>query len=364
MVHGILSAVLAILFCQPAAVQDEKPWAVVTGQSVMEVRAGLRHWYKRLDRKAAVAALDSAGVTNLITGNLRGLDLYRPIGCFVLPGADGLGAIVSFVPVTGEHEFRGFLERHGLSIGAGDQGLFQVQVPLLGTAWLKFDHRHAWFALAADDLRRALPDPAQSVPAVHHKTTLAATIYVERVPAEQREIWARRTEKGLGWLLEGSASKGQLGENLLLPVAGGAIRLLASQARTVTLLVNSDTSQDEFWAEAVIDPRPGTPWTEQAKRLQAKPAKLDLDARTWAKIRRVPEDKANLAATTAFTKPASDMIHLSAEGGESIHLKARMSGAVLAYYAALDKDKPPKERKQRKRERIPPLRHEGALSLR
>src|SRR5258708_1115377 len=42
----------------------QEPWAIATGQSVVEVRAGLRHIYQRLGRKDLVAALDSAAVTN------------------------------------------------------------------------------------------------------------------------------------------------------------------------------------------------------------------------------------------------------------------------------------------------------------
>src|SRR5688572_28796297 len=98
-----LSVVLALLLA-PVLSLAEEPWAVFTGQSVFQVRAGLSHLYKRLDRKELVVALDSAGATNLLTGNLKGLDLHRPIGSFVMPNAAGVGSILTFIPVTDEQE--------------------------------------------------------------------------------------------------------------------------------------------------------------------------------------------------------------------------------------------------------------------
>src|SRR5260221_13090291 len=78
--------------------QAGEPWAIMTGQSVVEIRTGLRHIYQRLGRKDLVAALDSAAVTDLVTGNLKGLDLYRPLGCVVLPNQSGVGSVITFIP--------------------------------------------------------------------------------------------------------------------------------------------------------------------------------------------------------------------------------------------------------------------------
>src|SRR4029078_4441487 len=143
--------------------------------------SGLRHQYQRMGRKDRVAALDAAAATNLISGNLRGFDLHRPLWAFVLPTANGLGTFVTFIPITGETEFKGFLERHGLSVGTGENGLYRVQVPLLGTIVFRFDKQYAWFAMTPADLDRTLPDPVQSIPAVQKKTHFAATIYLARM---------------------------------------------------------------------------------------------------------------------------------------------------------------------------------------
>ena len=151
--------VLAVfaLFCAQLSAFAEEPWAVMTGQSVIEVRAGLRHLYQRMGRKDLVAALDAAGATNLISGNLRGLDLHRPLGAFVLPISSGLGTLVTFIPITGENEFRGFLERHGLAVGPEQKGINRVHVPLLGSIAFKFDRQYAWFALTPEDRDRPVP---------------------------------------------------------------------------------------------------------------------------------------------------------------------------------------------------------------
>ncbi len=344
-------ALFVVCFSQIPA-YAEGPWAVLTGQSVIQVRSGLRYLYKCMGRKDLVAALDSAGATNLITGNLRGLDLNRPLGAFVLPTANGLGTFVTFIPVTGENEFRGFLERHGLTVAVGEKGLNQVHVPVLGTIVFRYDRQYAWFALTAADLDRQFPDPVQSIPAVHKKTQLAATLYVDRMPANQREVWARRADQALGFFLgDDHKTPGRLGEALAMPIAGSMVRMLADQARTVTLLAHADSKQDDLWAEMAIEPRPGTRWEEQARRLQAKPMRLDVDSRKWAKLRGVPEEKSQAMAQAVFTKPGMENIQLSMEGGEMLHLKARMSGAVLAYNAAIEKDKPPKEKRPRKHDR-------------
>jgi hypothetical protein len=342
-------AVIFALFFAPFTADAVEPWAVLTGQSVLQVRAGLRHLYKRLDRKELVVALDSAGATNLLTGNLKGLDLNRPLGAFVMPNAVGVGSILTFIPITNEEEFRGFLERHGIKPGIEERGITTVEVPFLGPVWMKFDKKHAWFALTAEDLTRPLPDPMQSIPEVHRKTTLAASLYIERMPPDQREVWAKRGEQALGFLLKSDPkSSAQLGEAIALPAAGGFLRLVAKDARSVTLLAQADVKDDQFWAEAIVEPRPGTSWAEQAAGLEDDPFKLEVDARQWAKLRGIPDEKARLAAQAAFTTPGLETIHITTEGGDVLRFKARMSGAVLAYHAALEKDKPPKVKRERK----------------
>src|SRR5438445_12305037 len=110
MFNRLIFVLLSLLASQNWLYGSE-PWAVMTGQSVVEVRAGLRHIYQRLGRKDLVAALDSAAVTDLVTGNLKGLDLNRPLGCVVLPNQSGVGNVITFVPMTGEQAFLEFLGR-------------------------------------------------------------------------------------------------------------------------------------------------------------------------------------------------------------------------------------------------------------
>src|SRR5215218_322138 len=150
--------VLLLSFSIIETAKAQEPWAIMTGQSIVEVRSGLRHIYSRLGRKDLVVALDTAAATDLLSGNLKGLDLYRPLGCVVLPNQAGLGAAITFIPTTGEQAFLEFLRRHLLTVNIDPSGKPSVNIPLVGTVYIKFDQNYAWFAFAAEDLNGNMPD--------------------------------------------------------------------------------------------------------------------------------------------------------------------------------------------------------------
>lgn len=323
---------------------------MMTGKSVVEVRSGLRYIYQRLGRKDLVAALDSAAVTNLVTGNLKGLDLTRPLGCVVMPNQSGIGSLLTFVPMTDADAFRGFLGRHGLTISKDTQGNELVSVPLLGTVALRFDQKYAWFAFSAADLQMALPPVATLVPASHREVLLAATIYLERIPVDQRQALQRRVEQGLSWLTGGSTQeKGQLTEVMGLPLAGLLLHRLSQDARELTLLAHVDSRTDHLWTKALVTPRPEAAWMQ---KLQTQPPqRYELPAKWWAKLRGKSDEVAEKSAAIAFKNEGDDKLILTMTGGTQLELKAELSGAMLAYHAALSHEGQTEPKRPTRRER-------------
>lgn len=334
----------------------QEPWAVMTGQSVVEVRAGLRYLYQRLGRKDLVAALDSAAVTNLLSGNLNGLDLHRPVGCLVLPNQQGTGSIITFIPSTGEQTFLEFLRRHLLTVGADEEGKPTVNIPLVGTLHIRFDQQYAWLAFSSNDLARSLPDLRQLIPQSHRTTQLATTIYLDRLPTDQRHQWLLHGQQGLDWLLKGSTQeKGQLTETLGIPMANLLMKRLAQDAKEVTILAHADRKADLLWGKIIVTPRPDVPWLAEVKKLAEQPVRFEVPASLWAKLRGKSEETATKAAQTAFKSGESDKLILAMQGGNQLELKAEMSGAMLAYHAALDQDgRPAKRLSRRERRGLPP----------
>lgn len=344
---------LTSLFGLLANLSAQEPWAVMTGQSVVEVRAGLRHIYSRLGRKDLVAALDSAAVADLVSGNLKGLDLARPLGSVVMPNQSGVGSILTFVPISsGEQAFLDFLRRHLLTVNIDSNGKPSVSIPLVGTIHIRFDQNYAWFAFAPEDLNGPLPDLSKIIPASHRKVQLAATIYLERLPTDQRQVWLQRSQQGLEWLLHGSSKgSGQLTETLGLPMAGLLMKRLAEDAKEVTILANADRSSDQLWAKILVTPRPNVPWVTQVQQYAANPVRYEIPASLWATLRGKTEETAARAAQTAFKKGESDKLVLTMKGGDQLELKAELSGAMLAYNAALDQGESKPTLKERIQER-------------
>lgn len=345
--------IVASLFGLLTNIPAQEPWAVMTGQSVVEVRAGLRHIYSRMGRKDLVAALDSAAVTDLVSGNLKGLDLTRPLGCVIVPNQSGLGSAITFIPISsGEQAFLDFLRRHLLTVTIDANGKPSVTIPLVGTVHLRFDQNYAWFAFSADDLNGPLPDLSKIIPASHRKVQLAATIYLDRLPTDQRQVWLQRSQQGFEWLLKGSSQgSGQLAETLGLPMAGLLMKRLAEDAKEVTMYVHADRTSDQLWAKILVTPRPNVPWVTQVQQYAANPVRYEVPASLWATLRGKSEETAAKAAQTAFKKGESDKLVLTMKGGDQLELKAELSGAMLAYNAALDQGESKPSLKERIQER-------------
>jgi hypothetical protein len=336
--------VTLLFFTLPAVARCHDVWGLFTGKSVMEVRSGLRHVYQRLGRKDLVAALDSAAVTNLVSGNLKGLDLARPLGSLLVSNPSGIGTLLTFIPTTGDDAFRGFLTRHGLTLAKDQQGNETLQVPLIGTVYLRFVERHAWLAWRPEDLSGPMPVVEKMLPAAHQQQLLAMTLYLDRMPAEQRMAWQERAETGLRWLAGGEKPNGgSLIESAGMPAFRMIARWLGTEAREITLLAHADTRSDVLFAKALVTPR--HPAAEAVEH------KFEVPASWWAKVRGKSDEVASAAAAKAFGTGSEEKLVLSKTGSSQVEYAATLSGKLLAYHAALDQDTTPREKRATRRER-------------
>ncbi|MFO0815003.1 MAG: hypothetical protein U0796_17410 [Gemmatales bacterium] len=319
-------------------------WGLFTGKSVMEVRSGLRHVYQRLGRKDLVAALDSAAVTNLVAGNLKGLDLARPLGTILVSNASGTGTLLTFIPTTGDDAFRGFLARHGLTLSKDQQGNEAFQLPLVGTVYLRFTERHAWLAWRPEELAGQLPSVDKLLTTNHQKNLLAMTLYLERMPVEQRQAWQQRAETGLRWL-SGSdkPSGGTLVESVGVPAFRMIAKWLSDDARELTLVAHADTRADQLTARALVTPRRTSTFMDEKT--------FEVPAHWWAKLRGKSDEVAASAASKAFGTGSEEKLVLSKKGAETVEYSATLSGKLLAYHAALGDNGTPREKRPARRER-------------
>lgn len=346
------AVVLVVGFLSTTWLSAQEPWAVITGKSIVEVRGGLRHIYQRLGRKDLVAALDSAAVTNLVSGNLKGLDLSRPLGSVVVPNNSGSGVFLTFIPATDPKKFRGFLARHAMPVQQLADGKEQITVPLLGNVALRFDQDYAWFALQQEDLQQPLPSVKALLPKSHQQTLLAATFYLERMPADQRQIWQSRLQQGMQTLLgTGGAQKGELVESVGLSMSSMLLHRLSEDAREFSMLAHANTRSDELWAKVIVLPRENARWLRTLQQLGEQ--RVELSAGIWAKLRGKSNETAEKAALTAFKNGNDDKLILTMTGGESMELKAEMKGTLLAYHAALNNGSDPAEKKKPTRRERP-----------
>lgn len=341
MTQRILLAVLIAL--SPTIAQCQEVWGLFTGKSVMDVRSGLRHVYQRLGRRDLVAALDSAAVTNLVSGNLKGLDLTRPLGSVLVSNPSGTGSLLTFIPTMGDDAFRGFLTRHGLTLAKDQQENETLQVPLVGTVYLRFVDRHAWLAWRPEELAGPMPDVTKLLPPPHQQYLLAITLYLERMPAEQRAAWQQRAETGLRWLTGDKPGNGSLIETVGMPAFRLVARWLGHDAREITLLAHADTKADMLYAKAVVTPR--------LPAAQAVEQKFEVPASWWAKLRGKSDEAATAAASKAFGTGAEEKLVLSKTGTTQVEYAAILGGKLLAYHAALDNDDKPREKRPTRRER-------------
>lgn len=337
-----LGALVSIL-CLATTSLAQEPWGIITGKSVMSLRSGLRFVYQQAGRKDLVAALDSAAVTNLIAGNLKGLDLTRPLGCIIKADSLGNATVVTFIPCTDRKLFVGFLERHGLSVTNSSQDMYSVQVPLLGKITMTFQHEYAWFGFTESEVSGNQIDPRQMIPEKHQKQLLAMSLYFDRIPAQQREQLSNRLSTVMNWMT-GNSKDSQ--ESLQAQVGKSVLQLMLSQlsrdAREMTASARVDEKACMMYAQLQIQPRDGTPLANLASRIST-PIQYSY---TPFKKEKPAEDK--LLSKNADTSQPDKPLNITLKGGNELLAQVDLHGSMLA---PDETDSPRKARPSRLRER-------------
>ncbi|MBL8822317.1 MAG: hypothetical protein JNJ77_06990 [Planctomycetia bacterium] len=337
-----ISVVVSIL-CLATTSLAQEPWGIITGKSVMSLRSGLRFVYQQAGRKDLVAALDSTAVTNLIAGNLKGLDLARPLGCIIKPDVLGNATVVTFIPCTDRQLFVGFLERHGISVSNASQDLYSVQVPLLGKIAMTFQHQYAWFGFTETEVSGNQIDPRQMIPEQHQKQLLAMSLYFHRIPAQQRVQLSNRLSTVMNWMT-GNSKDSQ--ESLQAQVGKSVLQMMLSQlsrdAREMTASARVDEKARMMHAQLNIIPRQDTSLARLASRISTPfqysyiPFKKEKPA----------EDK--LLSKNADTSQPEKPLNITLKGGSELLAQVDMHGSLLA---PDEKDSTRKPRPSRLRER-------------
>lgn len=321
----------------------QEPWGIISGKSVMSLRSGLRFVYQQAGRKDLVAALDSAALTNLLAGNLKGLDLQRPLGCIIRPDELSNATLVTFIPCTDKQLFVGFLERHGLKVTNGSQDRYSVQVPLLGKISLAFQHQYAWFGFTDADVAGQQIDPGQLIPAEHQKQLMAMSLYFDRIPQPQREHLSSRLSTIMNWMTgNGNASQDSMKTQIGKSVLQMMLFQLSKDAQEMTIVARVDESSRMMHARMLIIPRQETTL-----------ARLTSKITTPLQYSYTPVKKEPLIEDPLLSKkPAQEIpdkpLQISLRGGRELLAQVDLHGSLLA---PDEKEKPGRARPPRLRER-------------
>lgn len=336
-------AVLVSFLCLTAPCLAQEPWGIITGKSVMSLRSGLRFVYQQAGRKDLVAALDSAAVTNLIAGNLKGLDLARPLGCIIKPDLLGNATMVTFIPCTDRQLFVGFLERHGLAVSNASQDLYSVQVPLVGKISMTFQHQYAWFGFTDADVTPNQIDTRQMILEQHQTQLLAMSLYFDRIPPQQRERLSTRLSTVMNWMTGSSNAsqetmQAQIGKSILQMM----LFQLSKDAQEMTVAARVDEKARMIHAQLNIIPRQDTSLARLASSFST-PFQY-----SYAPVRKeIPAEDKLLSKKQETTQPDKPL-NITLKGGSELLAQVDMHGSLLT---PNETDSPRKTRPSRLRER-------------
>jgi hypothetical protein len=289
--HLICAAAAAALLAGPAAARPKgppKPTVVAQAQPGARILNDVRDLVRLAggpkDGDKMVMEFQK-GLENLLgEKGFDGLDLNRPVAAYVTVREKfDESSVVVVVPVTGDKEFVGLLERMKLTPApvAGKDGLFTIEIPrdpFPKPSHVRLANGWAYVEFNGDDVA----DPAALVPAAElidpaEQALVAVKLYPDRFPAALLKEWLDEMDKNVGEIKQflvgfqephvGAAFGTTLDEGPKLLRRFG--ESLQKEAKEVVLRVILDpvTRMDGY--EVVVTPKPGT---ELAKAIAARTA--------------------------------------------------------------------------------------------
>jgi hypothetical protein len=184
----LLVAVASVASAVPARAQI----AVVTAKSAEAVLSDFKYLAPLAGQKELVKEVEEflkkAGGDDL----WKRVDFKRPLGAYVLwpekiRDLDSLSfPVVYFVPVADEGRFLNLLKDDKLT--KRDDGLYRVSSPEIPELYLRFANRYAYASTRPAVLRAKLPDPVTLLPPGAHKSTIAASLKVDQIPPDYKQL--------------------------------------------------------------------------------------------------------------------------------------------------------------------------------
>jgi hypothetical protein len=185
----------------------EKPAVVVRAASVDRLMAELRFLAEAAGRGDEAGNLEGL-IKAMTDGNgLQGVDPTRPLGLYAYVGPQGLDSTATaLVPIADEKTFLALVEKLTGKEPASSDGIYEVQLSKIPfPIYFRFAHKYLYATgLSKDALAKGkLLDPTE-VLAAARDGVLSATVRIDRIPAELRNIALGQIELNLARIKEQS----------------------------------------------------------------------------------------------------------------------------------------------------------------
>jgi hypothetical protein len=259
---------------QPAKAQI----AVVTAKSAEAVLSDFKYLAPLAGQKELVKEVEDFLKKEGGDDLWKGVDAKRPLGAYLLwpekiRDLDSLSfPVVYFVPVADEARFLDLLKEGKPT--KRDGGLYLLSIPEVPQLYLRFANRYAYASTQPAALRGKLPDPVTLLPRGSHKSTIAASLKVEQIPPDYKQLidlvmepFVKAVAEQIGdsekkpGETEAQYKQRQLYSKRMKDGPAGirqALVALVEQSREIALNLDVDQSQHQLSLDLTLTPRADT----------------------------------------------------------------------------------------------------------
>jgi hypothetical protein len=170
---------------------------VVSARSLDAVLSSTRYLLDLAGAKEQVEQFDRYIKGVLDNKNLTGLEMDRPLGLYAdwprgwVKKSFTPIPLVAFIPVADTGNVLGLLEALGGKTNKGRDDIYRITFAGDNKAFLRFAHRHAFFAMDPAFLRGKLPVPRTLIPRAVRGSLFHASLRMDRVAKEEKAQLAK-----------------------------------------------------------------------------------------------------------------------------------------------------------------------------
>jgi hypothetical protein len=195
---AFLPVLALLLAAAPTAVQaqqDSNQIALITLSSYDEIKSDVS-FIGRLGGQPMLAE-QMEGMLAFLTGGqgLAGLDKSKPLGVAVY-AQDGEILVKAFVPVTDMNALIGLMGNWGVIGEEGEGGVMELTTPAQ-TLYAKQANGWAVISLTPEAVQSGIGGAEQLINSLSQTYDVAARIYVQNIPAEQRQMYIEQLRAGM-----------------------------------------------------------------------------------------------------------------------------------------------------------------------